>query len=110
LDTPPFFIGGKEGLNEKLNELMSYPTQALRMQIEGKVIAEFFINEDSSISDVLITRGIGAGCDEELWKALKKINEGWVTGEKDNKKLKCKVTLTVQYKLNSNATTSIILM
>ena len=108
LDSPPRFIGGKNGLNDQLNELMTYPTQALRMGIEGIVSAEFLINEDNSISDVFITRGIGAGCDAEFSNALKKINQGWITGKKGDKKMKCKVTLTVHYRLD--ATSSIILM
>jgi hypothetical protein len=100
LTVPPLFIGGKEELNSKLNELMIYPGQARQMEIEGKVTAEFLVNSDNSLSDVYVTRGIGAGCDEELEKALKKITDGWLAGERENEKINCKVTLTVEFKLS----------
>jgi hypothetical protein len=99
LDTPPLFIGGKEELNVQLNELMTYPFSAKNLAIEGNVSIQFFINEDNSISDVLIFRGISGDCDREFRNALLNIKTGWLAGKIAGRNVQSKVAVTVQYLL-----------
>ncbi len=63
----PELIGGIEALQERL----SYPDQALDAGVEGRVIVQFLVEPDGAVSDALVVRGIGAGCDEEALRVVR---------------------------------------
>ncbi len=49
---------------------MRYPSEAVAQHIEGRVIVKFVVNEDGTISDAVVLRGIGGGCDEEAKRVI----------------------------------------
>lgn len=62
----PELVGGLAALQKNIR----YPEMARRAGIEGRVIVQFIVNEDGSIEDPRVIRGIGGGCDEEAIKAV----------------------------------------
>lgn len=48
-----------------LAKSVHYPRAAIENGVEGRVIISFVVNEDGRISNAVVKRGIGAGCDEE---------------------------------------------
>lgn len=48
----PVLIGGMEGLNERL----VYPEEARKRGIEGRVLLEFLVHEDGSVSEIEVLR------------------------------------------------------
>lgn len=64
-------IGGTPAFFKYISEHLKYPPQARRMAVEGRVYCEFVVNRDGTIQDVKVTRGIGAGCDEEAIRVIK---------------------------------------
>jgi len=44
---------------------IQYPVTAREKGIQGRVIVKFVVNEDGTISNAEVIRGIGGGCDEE---------------------------------------------
>lgn len=75
----PELIGGLAALQKNIK----YPEMARRAGIEGRVIVQFIVNEDGSIEDPRVIRGIGGGCDEEALRAVAKakFNPGRQRGE-----------------------------
>jgi protein TonB len=64
--------------------LHQYPSQARIKKIEGRVFVEFIVNENGSLSDFKILRGIGYGCNEAAIEAI--TNAGnWVPGKQRGK-------------------------
>ena len=54
-----------------LKDSIKYPEKARDLNIQGKIIAEFKVNNNGSIYDINIIHGIGGGCDEEVIRVLK---------------------------------------
>jgi TonB family protein len=55
---------------KRLDGMIAYPQEAKKKRIQGTVFASVTLNEEMGISELKITKGIGAGCDEEVMKAL----------------------------------------
>lgn len=102
LDTPPSYIGSKVGLNEELNKVMTYPYQALRMAVGGKVLASVWVTESNEVSDIKVIQGIMDGCDKEAIKGLTNIEKNWVAGTKDGAKIKSELFIVIEFKLHDN--------
>jgi TonB family protein len=101
LDSSPGYVGSKIGLTDELNKVVKYPIEARRMGIEGKIILGIWINQDGTIGNIELSRGIKAGCDEEIMEALKKIPTDWISGTLAGNKLTSKLILTIEFKLDN---------
>lgn len=66
----PNFPGGDEAFYSYISKNIKYPKKAKDNNIAGKVYSQFTVNEDGSITDVKILRGIGSGCDEEAKRVI----------------------------------------
>ncbi len=93
-DKMPELIGGMATIYKQIE----YPDIARRAGVEGKVYVLAFINEEGSVDDVKLVKGIGAGCDEATITAV--MQSKFVPGEVEGKPAKIKVALQVQFKLN----------
>lgn len=60
-ENQPEFTGGQKSLIQFLQKNLRYPADARENNIEGKVVAQFVVNEIGAISDIRIIRGIGGG-------------------------------------------------
>jgi hypothetical protein len=56
----PDLIGGLSSIQEQVH----YPELAKKSGIEGRVFLQFVVDENGRVVDPIVTRGIGAGCDE----------------------------------------------
>jgi TonB family protein len=110
LDTPPLYIGSKVGLNDELNKAMTYPHQALRMGIEGKVLVSVWITETDEVSDIKVIKGILDECDKEAVKGLTKIEKNWISGTKDGNKIKSELFIVIEFKLHDNGDKTITVL
>ena len=64
---------GFRNYNKYLKDNLIYPEKALENRIKGKVTLEFMVFSDGSISEPLVLKSLGYGCDEE---AIRLIKEG----------------------------------
>ena len=69
----PEFEGGPEAFYNYIRKEITYPLQARRAGVEGRVDVEFVIDKDGSISEAEAISGIGAGCDEEAVRVVKSV-------------------------------------
>lgn len=76
---------------------IKYPRVAEQAGIQGKVFLLCFIDENGSVNDVKVIKGIGAGCDEAASDAVKKIK--FAPGQNQGKPVKVKLSLSVVFKL-----------
>ena len=79
-DVMPEFPGGKGQMNQWLSRRLRYPKVAKDELIEGRVVVQFVVNPDGSLSEPKILKGIGGGCDEEAIRVIKQMPH-WVPGE-----------------------------
>lgn len=85
-------------LAEYMSRNLRYPDRARDAGIEGRVVVEFVVNEDGSISNVRMLRGIGGGCDEEALRVIHAM-PNWKPGIQSGKPVKVYYTLPVKYSL-----------
>lgn len=97
-DTYPEFVGGVESLYSFIAATIRYPEKAKENGIQGTVYVRFVVEADGSISDVIVLRGIGAGCDEEAVRVVKAMPR-WKPGTKNGKPINTQYTIPITFKL-----------
>ena len=77
---------------------LGYPDVARANNIQGRVLVQFVVNEDGAVTDAVVMRGIGGGCDEE---ALRMVNAmpHWKPGRQNGKPVKVLFTLPLRFEL-----------
>lgn len=96
---PPEYPGGKSELDKFLHDNIQYPSVARANDIEGKVYVQFVVNEDGSVSDIVIQRGLAGGCNEEVIRVLKLMPK-WKPGRQGPHAVPVYFDLPVAFKLN----------
>jgi len=87
---------GNDGLID-LQKKISYPPIARQAGVEGRVTLQFVVNEQGRVTDPVVIRGIGAGCDEEAVKAV--LTARFSPGKQRGKAVKVKMSLPITFKL-----------
>lgn len=90
---------GMEHFYQYVARNLTYPAEARRLGIEGKVFVQFIVNEDGAISDVVAIRGIGGGCEEEAVRVISE-SENWKPGKQRGKFVKVRMVIPITFKLN----------
>jgi len=99
VDKGPEPEGGIEALYSKWNSLGTYPKEARRKGIEGKIIISFTVHEDGRMTDAKVEQGIGYGCDEVAVEALLKTGIKWKPAMKDNVNVKVRMVAPFVFRL-----------
>ncbi|MEX0843686.1 MAG: energy transducer TonB [Balneolaceae bacterium] len=92
----PELKGGLASIQKRIK----YPEMALKAGIEGRVVVQFVIDEEGNVTNPIIVRGIGGGCDEEALKAVKEAK--FVPGRQRGKAVKVRYSLPVSFKLEKS--------
>ena len=95
----PEFPGGQGDLMKYLQQNIEYPQDARDASAEGRVVAQFIVNEDGSISNITILRGVYPSCDSEVIRILTKMPK-WTPGKQNGTAVKVYFKLPVTFKLN----------
>ncbi len=70
VEQSPEPVGGLKAFYAYIAKNLTYPAQARRSRVEGKVYLQFVVRKDGSITDIKVLKGIGFGCDKEAIKVL----------------------------------------
>ncbi len=95
----PEFPGGQAELMKFLQQNLDYPSDARAAGAEGKVVAQFVVNEDGSISSIKIIRSVFPSCDSEVVAILSRMPK-WTPGMQNGSVVKVYFMLPVTFKLN----------
>jgi periplasmic protein TonB len=98
VEDSPVPIGGMAAFYQYVNENIKYPRQAQAMGIEGKVFVQFVVGKDGGLTDVVVIRGIGGGCDEEAVRVVKK-SPKWKAGKQRGRPVRVKMVLPITFKI-----------
>jgi len=101
VEQSPILLGGLDALQREIQ----YPEIAKRAGVEGRVYLQMIVDENGQVVDPIITRGIGAGCDEEALRAIKTMKS--VPGVQRGQRVKVKMSLPVTFRLNEKSETSL---
>ncbi|NBP69321.1 MAG: TonB family protein [Cytophagia bacterium] len=95
-------VGGMPALYDLIGKNMQYPVEARRKNVEGKVFVQFIVNEDGSLSDFTVLKGIGEGCDEEAIRVLK-LSPNWTPGKQRGVAVKQRMVLPITFGISSKS-------
>ena len=83
-----------------LSENLQYPDSAFKYNVQGRVVLKFIVNEDGSITDCKVEKGIGAGCDEEAVRVVSLMPK-WKAGVKAGQPVRVLTMLPVSFILTT---------
>ncbi len=94
----PQFPGGPLEFIKWLTRNLKYPAQARLLRQQGKVVAEFIVNKDGSVTDVSIVKSLNPACDREALRVLRMMPR-WTAGVQNDKPCRTKVCIPIVFKL-----------
>ena len=94
----PEFPGGEVARLNYLRDNIHYPKMAVESHISGIVYLSFVIEKDGSISNLVVLRGIGGGCDEEAYRVVKGMPR-WSPARQSAFPVRLKMNMPVQFTL-----------
>lgn len=98
VEDQPEYPGGIGAFYKYVATNLRYPAQARRMGIAGKVFVQFVVEKDGKLTDVQILKGIGAGCDEEALRVIKK-SKAWKPGRQRGRPVKVRMIIPINFRL-----------
>ena len=100
VEQQPEFPGGTTALMKFLGDNIRYPVIAQENGIQGRVIMNFVVERDGSISDVQIVRGQDPSLDREAERVIKTMPK-WKPGQQRGKPVRVRFTLPVVFRLQN---------
>ncbi|MDL2231184.1 energy transducer TonB [Porphyromonadaceae bacterium OttesenSCG-928-L07] len=85
-------------LNKWLSQNLKFPQIASENGIQGRVIVQFVVEKDGSITDVKVARGVDPSLDKEAIRVVKAMPK-WNPGMQRNKPVRVAYTLPVLFRL-----------
>ncbi len=98
VETMPEFPGGQAALFKYLNESVKYPVIAQENNIQGRVIVQFVVEKDGSVTDVQVVRSVDPSLDKEAKRVISSMPK-WSPGKQRGKAVRVKYTVPVNFKL-----------
>lgn len=100
VEKQPVFPGGTTALMKFLGDNIKYPVIAQENGIQGRVITNFVVERDGSISDVQVVRGQDPSLDREAVRVIKTMPK-WTPGQQRGKAVRVRFTLPVVFRLQN---------
>jgi protein TonB len=94
----PEFPGGIKALLDYLCQNVKYPADAEKQKIEGRVIANFVVETDGSISNVEVFRPVFPSLDAEAVRVLSAMPK-WKPGMQSGKVVRVNYTVPISFNL-----------
>ena len=97
-DRPAQPVGGTQAFFDWIEKNQKYPLQARQRKIQGKVMMEFMVQTDGSLTDARVIKKLGSGLDDEALRLIKSAPK-WEPATFQGKPIKQKMVLPVLFQL-----------
>ena len=94
----PEYPGGFQALFEYLGQNVKYPEDAEKQKIEGRVLANFVVETDGSISNVEVIKPAFPSLDAEAVRVLSAMPK-WTPGMQSGKVVRVRFTVPINFSL-----------
>ena len=99
VESMPEFPGGAQEMMKFIAENIKYPVIAQENGIQGRVICQFVIEKNGSVTDIQVVRSSGdASLDKEAERVIKNMPK-WKPGKQRGKPVRVKYTIPVAFRL-----------
>lgn len=98
VDQMPSFPGGMPAMMQWLSENINYPVLAVENGVQGRVIVQFVVEKDGSVTDVSIAKSVEPSLDKEAIRVVS-IMPRWNPGKQNGSPVRVKYTVPVMFSL-----------
>lgn len=98
VEEQPEFPGGNTAMMKFLSDNIKYPVIAQENGIQGRVITNFVVERDGSITDVQVVRGVDPSLDKEAVRVIQSMPR-WKAGRQRGSAVRVRFTLPVVFRL-----------
>lgn len=98
VEQKPSFPGGEAAMYQWLSNNIVYPPAASEEGIQGRVVVEFVVGKDGSITNARVVRPRHPALDKEALRVIKAM-PNWIPGRNNGQPVKVTYTLPVTFKL-----------
>ena len=98
VDQLPEFPGGMPALISYLQNNIKYPKDAEKQKVEGRVLVQFVVETDGSISDVKVAKEVFPSLDAEGIRVVQTMPK-WTPGKHKGKIVRVQYTLPIVFSL-----------
>ncbi|NMB05110.1 MAG: energy transducer TonB [Bacteroidales bacterium] len=100
VEDQPLFPGGNAAMMKFLSDNIKYPVIAQENNIQGRVICNFVVEKDGSITDVQVVRGVDPSLDREAVRVIQQMPR-WKPGKQRGQAVRVRFTLPVVFRLQN---------
>ena len=94
----PEFPGGDNARTDYINQNLKYPVEAQENGIQGRVVCQFIVEKDGSISNVEVLRGIDPSLDREAFRLISTMPK-WTPAKQRGEIVRVRFTLPIMFRL-----------
>lgn len=94
----PAFPGGMEALIQFLSSNIQYPADAQKQKVDGRVLVNFVVEKDGSITEVKVIKPAFPSLDAEAIRVVKAMPK-WKPGYQNGKAVRVLFTLPINFSL-----------
>lgn len=98
VENQPEFPGGNAAMMKFLSDNIKYPVIAQENGLQGRVITNFVVERDGSITDVQVVRGVDPSLDREAVRVIQSMPR-WKPGQQRGQAVRVRFTLPVVFRL-----------
>ena len=94
----PEYPGGMQAMIEFLQTNMKYPDDAAKQKVEGRVMVQFVVETDGSVSDVHVAKQVFPSLDAEAIRVVQAMPK-WTPGKEKGKVVRVKYNLPIVFRM-----------
>ena len=94
----PEYPGGMQAMIEFLQTNMKYPEDAAKQKVEGRVMVQFVVETDGSISDVHVAKQVFPSLDAEAVRVVQAMPK-WTPGREKGRVVRVKYLLPIVFRM-----------
>ena len=98
----PEFPGGMDEMMKYLSMNVRYPEAAKKAGLQGRVVVQFIVEADGSISNAKVVRNVDEELDAEAVRVIEKMPK-WKPGMQNGKTVRVRYNIPISFRLNSMA-------
>ena len=100
-ESMPQFPGGAVNLMSYLQQNIRYPKESMEANKQGRVIVQFVIRKDGSITDAHVVKSVDSQLDAEALRVISAM-PNWTPGTQNGKPVNVKYTVPITFRLQGN--------
>ncbi len=97
-EVSPAFPGGQDKFDQFLRENIKYPDAMSKANVTGKVVVQFVVEKDGSLSDIQVVRDAGYGSGQEAVRVITS-SPKWIPGYQKGKPVRTAYSIAVNFTL-----------